>query len=106
MLGPLDVHQDLSLKHDESLVLVRMGVKRRSLASHHPVLDQRERSVSLFSSRLDGPQTSAGKPAPLSLSLPADDRYRSVHHSLLLARSFGTLVFYGTYITMMDICVQ
>ena len=44
------------------------GVKRRSLASHHLVLDQRERSVSSSSSSLDGPQTSAGKPAPPPLS--------------------------------------
>src|SRR5918998_1279270 len=42
MLGPLDVHQDLPLKHYESLVLVRMGVKRRRLASRHPILEQNE----------------------------------------------------------------
>src|SRR5215207_1804709 len=85
VVGPLDVHQDLPLKHDESLVLVRVGVKRRRLASGHPVLDQRERLVGLLGGRLHGPQTSAGKPAALALSLPSDDRPCSTHPFLLLS---------------------
>src|ERR671911_1259307 len=91
MLGPLDVHQDLPLKHDESLVLVRVGMKRRRLASRHPVLEQHERPVGLLSGRLHSPHTSTGKPAALSLSIPADDRHCSAHYSLLLSRALSAL---------------
>jgi hypothetical protein len=90
MLGPLDVHQDLPLKHDEGLVLVRVGVKRRRLA-----FDIRS------SNRMNAPSVSSAvafmvhTPPPAnqrrSPLLPSDDRYRSAHTSLLLSRAFGTL---------------
>src|SRR5687768_13333224 len=86
MLGPLDVYQDLPLKHDESLVLVRMGVKRCRLASRHPILEQNECPVGLLSGRLPDVYTSAGKPEALSLSSPADDRHCSAHYSPPFAR--------------------
>src|SRR5687767_13248662 len=93
MLSALSVDQDLSLKHDQSLVLVRMGVKRGHLAFCHPIFDQNERPVSLFSGRLHGPQTSAGKPEALAFSLPSYDRPCSAHCLLLLSlpRAFSTL---------------
>jgi hypothetical protein len=91
MLGSLDVHQDLSLEHDKSLVLVRVGVKRSRLAFWHPVLEQHERPVGLLGSRLHGPHASTGKPAAFSLSILTDDRHCSAHYSPLLSRAFRAL---------------
>src|ERR687896_170071 len=91
MLTPLSVDQDLSLKHDYGLVHVWVSVKRGRLAPRHLVLEQDERPVSLFSGRLHGPQTSAGKPEALALSLPSDDRPCSAHCLLHLPRAFSAL---------------
>src|SRR5215207_8719399 len=91
MLSSLSVDQDLSLEHDYGLVHVWVSVKRGSLAPHHLVLPQRERPVSLLRGGLHGPQTSAGKPEALPLSLPSDDRPCRAHCLLLLPRAFGTL---------------
>src|ERR671911_249834 len=84
--GPsaLSIDEDLTFEHDQSLVLLRMGVKRGHLASGHPIFDQDERLVSLFSRRLHGPQTPAGKPEALPLSLPSDDRPCSAHRFFLI----------------------
>src|ERR671911_2390227 len=90
MLSALSIDEDLPFEHDQSLVLLRMGVKRGHLASGHPIFDQDERLVSLFSRRLHGPQTPAGKPEALALSLPSDDRPCSAHCLLLsLSRAFS-----------------
>src|SRR5215207_4406118 len=83
MLSALSVDQDLSLKHNQSLVQVWVGVKRGRLALRHPVFHQQERPVSLLSGRLPDVHTSAGKPEALPLSLPADDRPWSAHFFLL-----------------------
>src|SRR5918996_2740829 len=83
MFSALSVDQDLSLKHNQSLVEVWVGVKRGRLALRHPVFHQQERSVGLLSGRLPDVHTSAGKPEALPLSLPADDRPCSAHFFLL-----------------------
>src|SRR3712207_8359464 len=70
MLSALSVEQDLSLKHDYGLVHIWVGVERGRLAPYHLVLQQDERPVGLLRGRLHGPQTSAGKPKALALSLP------------------------------------
>src|SRR5829696_7934660 len=67
MLSALSVDQDLSLKHDQSLVQVWVSVKRGRLALRHPVFHQEERSVGLLSARLPDVHTSAGKPEALPL---------------------------------------
>src|SRR5215207_5685794 len=83
MLSALSVDQDLSLKHDQSLVQVWVSVKRGRLALRHQVFHQEERSVGLLSARLPDVHTSAGKPEALPLSITADDRYCSTHCFLL-----------------------
>src|SRR5918997_7104878 len=84
MLSLLRIEQDLPFEHDYGLVQVWVGVKRGRLALRHPVLEQYERPVGLLSGCLHDVHTSAGKPAALALSLPADDRHCSSAHSLLL----------------------
>ena len=79
MLSALSVDQDLPLKHDQSLVQVRVGVKRGRLASRHPILKQNERPVGLLGGGLPDVHSSAGEPAELALSLLADDRYCSAY---------------------------
>src|ERR671921_2635291 len=83
MLSALSVNQDLSLEHDQSLVQVWVGVKRRRLALRHPVFHQQEHSVGLLSGRLPDVHTSAGKPETLPFSLPSDDHPCSAHYLLL-----------------------
>src|SRR5918997_5918310 len=83
MLSALSVDQDLSLKHNQSLVQVWMGVKWGRLALRHPVFHQEERPVGLLSGRLPDVHTSAGKPEAFPLSLPADDSSCSAHSFLL-----------------------
>src|SRR5918994_6719372 len=83
MFSALSVDQDLSLKHNQSLVQVWVGVKRGRLALRHPVFHQQERSVGLLSGRLPDVHTSACEPEALPLSLPADDRPCSAHYLLL-----------------------
>src|SRR5215213_282445 len=102
MLAPVYVHQDLSLKHDEGLVLVRVDVKRRRLASLHPVLDEHERPIRLLRSSLHGPHAPAGEPAALAFSVTPDDRDCCAHRSTPLMRP-RRVPLYGTYCTMMDI---
>src|SRR5215211_8700038 len=85
MLSALSVDQDLSLKHDQSLVHFWMGVKRSRLTLRHPVFHQEERPVGLLGGRLPDVHTTAGKPETLSLSLPSDDRPCSAHSFLLLS---------------------
>src|SRR3712207_8849185 len=74
MLGPLDVHQYLPLEHDEGLVLMRGGVKRRCLASRHPILEQNESAPGLLGGCLHHPHTFPGQPAVVALLLPPEDR--------------------------------
>src|SRR3712207_2793014 len=91
MLGPFGVEQDLPFEHDYGLVQVWVGVKRGRLAPRHPVFQQDERSVGLFSGSLHDVHTSAGKPTALALSHSANDRACGAHSLLLLPRAFGTL---------------
>src|ERR671911_1417057 len=79
MFSALSVDQDLSLKHNQSLVQVWVGVKRGRLALRHAVFHQQECSVGLLSGRLPDVHTSACEPEALPLSLPSDDRPCSAH---------------------------
>jgi hypothetical protein len=64
-----DVHEDLSVKHVEGLVLVGVGVKGSCLALRHVVLEEHERSLGngggRFIVRIPRPQKRSGSSAPL-----------------------------------------